>query len=206
MSTVDTCGILTIKHSHPLTINMAQKQNEHHGCMWNSDNQTLTSFDYKHDTEAEWASWIHVEFWQSSTHILWSQTWHRSRISTLDACDILIIKHSLPVITNIAQKQNEHHGCMWNSDNQALTSCNHKHSSCTETEWAPWMHVEFWKPNTHLLWSQIHRSTVSTVDWCGILTILYSLPVITNMAQKENEHSGGNLTTKCSPTVITNMA
>jgi len=167
MSTMDACGILTIKHSHPLIIHVAQKQNEHHGCMWNSDNQPLTCCDHKHNTEAEWAPWMHVEFWQSSTHFLWSQIWHRSRMSTMDACGILKIKHSLPVITkwhrsrmstmnacgiltikhslpmitNMAQKQNEHHGCMWNSDNQALTSCDHKHG--TEAEWAPWMHAEF---------------------------------------------------------------
>jgi len=163
--------------------NTAQKQNQHHGCMWKSDNQTLTGFDYKHDTETESAPWIHVEFWQSSTHILWLQTWHRSRMSTMDGCDILTIKHSLPVITNIPQKQNEEHACMWYPDNQAPTSCNHKH--CTAIEWAPWMHVEYWKPSTHLLWSQIkHRSTVNIVHRCRILTILYSLPVITNMVQK----------------------
>jgi len=50
----------------------------------------------------------------------------------MDECGILTIKNLLPVITNIAQKQNEHHGCMWNSDNQALTSCDHKHG--TEAE------------------------------------------------------------------------
>jgi hypothetical protein len=53
MSTMDACGILTIKHSHTVITNMAQKQNEHHGCMWNSDNQALTSCDHKHGTEAE---------------------------------------------------------------------------------------------------------------------------------------------------------
>ena len=79
MSTIDACRILTIKyslpvvtnmaqkqnehcgcmwnsdnkHSQALITNMAQKQNEHHGCMWNSDNQALTRFDHKHGTEAE---------------------------------------------------------------------------------------------------------------------------------------------------------
>jgi hypothetical protein len=53
MSTMDACGILKIKHSHTVITNMAQKQNEHHGCMQNSDNQALTSFDHKHGTEAE---------------------------------------------------------------------------------------------------------------------------------------------------------
>ena len=33
-------------------------------------------------------------------------------MSTMDACDILTIKHSLPVIINIAQKQDEHYGCI----------------------------------------------------------------------------------------------
>jgi len=179
MGTMDACGILNIKHSQALITNMAQKQNEHHGCMWNSDNQALTYCDHKHSTEAEWAPWMHVEFWQSGTHRLWLQTWHSSRMSTIDACGIQTMKHSHTVITNMAQKQNEHHGCMWYShnkhslpvitnipqkqneqhgcmwypDNQALTSCDYKHS--TEREWAPWMHVEFWKPITHLLWSQI---------------------------------------------------
>ena len=138
---MDECGILTIKNLLPVITNIAQKQNEHHGCMWNSDNQALTSCDHKHGTEAEWAPWMHVEFWQSSTHSLWSHTWHRSRMSTMDACGILTIKHSLAVITNTAQKQNEPHGCMWNPDNQVLTSFDHKHG--TEAEWAPWTHVEF---------------------------------------------------------------
>jgi hypothetical protein len=44
-------------------------------------------------------------------------------------CRILKIKHSLAVITNMAHKQNEHHGCMWNSENQALTSFHHKHGT-----------------------------------------------------------------------------
>jgi hypothetical protein len=48
------------------------------------------------------------------------------------ACGILTIKHSHTVITNMAQNRNEHHGCMWNSDNQALTYCDHKHG--TEAE------------------------------------------------------------------------
>jgi len=50
---MDTCKILTIKHSLAVITNMAQKQNEHCGYMWNSDNQALTSSDYKHGTEAE---------------------------------------------------------------------------------------------------------------------------------------------------------
>jgi len=141
MSTMDACGILKIKHSLPVITNMEHKHNDHPACMWNADNQALTCFDHEHGTEAEWAPWMHVEFWQSSTHILWSQTCHRSRMSTIDACGILTIKHSHPLITNIAQKQNEHHGCMWNSDNQALTCCDHKHN--TDAEWALWMHVEF---------------------------------------------------------------
>ena len=183
MSTMHASEILTIKHSHPVFTNMAQKQNEHHRCMWTSDNQALTRFDYKHGTEAEWASCMHMGFWQSRTHLLWSQTWHRSRMSIIHACDILTIKYWLSVITDIAQKQNEHYECMWYPDNQVLTSCDHNH--CTETEWAPWMHVGFWKPSTHFLQSQIwHRSRVSTVDGCEILTILYSHTVITNMAQK----------------------
>ena len=81
-------------------------------------------------------------------------------MSTIDACRILTIKYSLPVVTNMAQKQNENCGCMWNSDNkhsqtlitnmaqkqkqnehpgcmrnfdnQALTYCDHKHG--TEAE------------------------------------------------------------------------
>jgi hypothetical protein len=154
MSTVDACGILTIKHSLAVITNMAQKQNECHGCMWNSNNQALTYCDHKHNTEAEWAPWMHVKFWQSSTHFLWSQTWHRSRIRTVDACGILIIKHSLAVIRNMAQKQNVH-----------------------------WMHVEFWQSSTHTLWSQTwHRSRMSAMDACGILTIMHSHPVNTNMA------------------------
>jgi len=55
MSTMDVCRILTIKHSQALITNMVQKQNEHHehhGCIWNSDNQALTSFDHKCGTEA----------------------------------------------------------------------------------------------------------------------------------------------------------
>jgi len=135
MNTMDACGILTIKHWHPVITNMAQKQNEHHGCMWNPHNQTLTYCDHKNMAQAEWAPWMYVEFWQSSTHMLWSQTWHRIRVSTMDACGILTIRHSLPVIINMEQKQNEHHGWMWNSDNQALTPCDHKHG--TEAEWAP---------------------------------------------------------------------
>jgi len=51
------------------------------------------------------------------------------------------MEHLLPMITSMAQKQNEHLGCMWNSDNQALTSFDHKHG--TEAEWAPWMQGEF---------------------------------------------------------------
>jgi len=147
MSTMDSCRILTVKHSLPVITNMAQKQNEHHGCMWNSDNQALTCCHHKHGTEAEWASWTHVEFWQSSIHILWLQTWHRSRMSTMDACGILIIKHSHTMITNMAQKQNEHHECMWNIDNRTLTSCNHKHD--TEAEQEPSMHVEYRQSSTH---------------------------------------------------------
>ena len=42
------------------------------------------------------------------------------------------IEHLLPIITDMAQKQNEHHGCMWNADNQALTPCDHKYG--TEAE------------------------------------------------------------------------
>jgi len=95
MSTMDACRILTIKHSLTLITNMAQKQNEHHECMWNSENQALTYYDHKHGTEEEWVPWMHAEFWQSSTHSLWSQTWHRSRMSTMNACGILTIKHSL---------------------------------------------------------------------------------------------------------------
>ena len=54
MSTIDdACGILKIKHSHTVVTNVTQKQNEHCGCMWNSDNQALTNFDHKHDTDAE---------------------------------------------------------------------------------------------------------------------------------------------------------
>ena len=53
MSTMDVCDMLKIKHSLAMNTNMAQKQNEHHGCMWNSDNQALTSSGYKHGTEAE---------------------------------------------------------------------------------------------------------------------------------------------------------
>jgi hypothetical protein len=62
MSTMDPCGILTIKHSHTVISNMAQKQNEHHGFMWNIDNQALTSCHHKHSTEAESGPWMHVEF------------------------------------------------------------------------------------------------------------------------------------------------
>jgi len=62
MSTMDACGILTIKHSQALTTNMTQKQNEHHGYMWNSDNQALTYYDRKHGTEAESAPWMRVTF------------------------------------------------------------------------------------------------------------------------------------------------
>ena len=53
-------------------------------------------------------------------------------MSTMDRCKILKIKHSLTVIRNTVQKQNEHHECMWNSDNQALTYCDHRHG--TEAE------------------------------------------------------------------------
>jgi len=53
MSDMDTCEILTIKHSHTVITNMAQKQNEHYGYMWNSDNQALTCCGHKHGTEAE---------------------------------------------------------------------------------------------------------------------------------------------------------
>jgi len=188
MSMMDACRILTIKHSLAFITNMTQKHNEHHVSMWDSDNQALTSCDHNHGTETEWALCMHVEFWQSSTHILWSQTWHRSKVSTrnacgnltikhslalitnmaqkqnehMHACGILTIKHSLALITNIAQKQNEHHACIWNSDNQALTCCNHKHG--TEAKWAPCMHA------------------------CRILTIRHSQALITNMAQKQNEH------------------
>jgi len=235
MSIIDACGILTIKHLLAIITNMAQKQNEHHGYMQNSDNQALTSFDHKHGTEAEWAPCMHVGFWQSSTHRLWWQTWYRSTISTMDACEILTIKHSLALITNMAQKQNEHHewckmltikhlhplitnitqsrmstmdACriltikhshtvitnmaqkqnehhrhMHNSDNQALTCFDHKHD--IEAEWAPCMHMGFWQSNTHLLWSQTwHRSRMSTMHACAILTIKHSLALITNIAQK----------------------
>jgi len=50
---MDACGNLTMKHSLAVIINMAQKQNEHHGCMWNSENDALTRFNHKHGTEAE---------------------------------------------------------------------------------------------------------------------------------------------------------
>ena len=53
-------------------------------------------------------------------------------MSTMDECGNLAIRDSLAVIRNMAQKQNEHHGCMWKYDNQALTCCDHKHS--TEAE------------------------------------------------------------------------
>jgi len=96
---MNACGILTIKHSHTVITDMAQKQNEHYGCMWYSDNQALTSCDYKHCTEAGWALWMHMISWQSSTHFLWSQ------------------------------KLNEHHGCMWDFENQVLTFCDHKYGT-----------------------------------------------------------------------------
>ena len=50
---MNACEILTIKHSHTMITNMAQKQNEHHGYMQNSDNEALTRCDHKHGTEAE---------------------------------------------------------------------------------------------------------------------------------------------------------
>jgi len=180
--------------------------------MCNSNNQALTCFDHKHCTEVEWALWMDVISWQSSTHFLWSQMWHRNRMSTMDACEILTIKHSLAVITNMvqkqnehhriltikhslalirnmAEKQNEHHACMWHSDNQALTFCDHKH--CTETEWALWVHVISWQSSTHFLWSQsLQRNRMSTMDACGILKTKHVLPVITNMAQKQHEYCG----------------
>jgi hypothetical protein len=53
MSTIDACEILTIKYSHTVITNMAQHQNKHHACMWNSDNQALTPCDHKHGTELE---------------------------------------------------------------------------------------------------------------------------------------------------------
>jgi len=135
MSTMHASEILTIKHLLPVVINRAQKHNEHHGYMWNSHNQVLTSCSHIHGTEAKWAPWMHVEFWQSGTHILCSQTWHRSRMSTIHASEILTIKHSLAIITNVTQKQNEHHRCMWNSDNQSLTSFDYIYG--TEVEWTP---------------------------------------------------------------------
>jgi len=173
--------------------------------------QALTYCDHKHGTEAEWAPWMHAEFWQSSTHSLWSWTSHRSRMSTMDACKIMTIKHLHSLTTNMAQKLNKHDGCMLKSDNQVLTPFDHKHDTEAEwalwmhvitdnealtsfdhkhgkeAEWAPWMNVEFWKSSTHLLWSQTwHRSRVSTVDVCRILTMKHSHTMITNMAQKQN--------------------
>jgi len=50
----------------------------------------------------------------------------------MDQYGNLTIKHSLAVITNMAQKQNSQNKWMWKSDNQALTSCDHKHD--TEAE------------------------------------------------------------------------
>jgi len=209
---MDACGILTIKHSLALITNMAQKQNEHCESMWSSDNQALTSCDHKHGTEAEWAPWTHVEFWQSSTHFLWPQKWHRSRMSTMDTCGILTIKHSLSLIRNMAQKQNEYCGCMWNSDNQILTSCDYRskmstvdacgiltitHSLALIKNMAQKQNEHcgcMWNSDnqsTHILWSPTwHKSRMRTVDACGILTIKHSLAVITNMAQKQNEHCG----------------
>jgi hypothetical protein len=56
-------------------------------------------------------------------------------MSTMDECGILKIKHSLAMITNMAQKQSEHCGCMQNSDNEALTYYDHKYG--TKAELAP---------------------------------------------------------------------
>jgi hypothetical protein len=53
MSTIDACGILTIKHSLAVITNMAQKHGEYCGWMWNSDNLVLTFCDDKHGTEVE---------------------------------------------------------------------------------------------------------------------------------------------------------
>jgi len=178
------CGCIWNSDNLALTCcdhKMIQKQNEHPECILNSDNLALTRFDHKHGTEAEWAPWMHVEFWQSCTHRLWLQTWHRSRMSTMDACGILTIKHSHTVITNMVKKWNEHPRWMQNSENQALTCFDHKHG--TEGESAPRMHLEFWQLSAHLLWSQTwHRSGISTMDASGILTIKHTHPVVTNMA------------------------
>jgi len=54
----------------------------------------------------------------------------------MDGCVNLTINDSLPVITNMAQKQNEHNGWMYKPGNQALTYCNHKHG--TQGELAQW--------------------------------------------------------------------
>jgi hypothetical protein len=54
MSTMDACGIVTIKHSQAMTTKHGTEamHNEHDGCTWKSDNQALTRFDHEHGTEA----------------------------------------------------------------------------------------------------------------------------------------------------------
>ena len=132
--------------------------------------------DHKYGTEAEWAPWIHVIFWQSSTHILWPQTWHRSRMSTMDASD----NQALTPCDHKYGTETEWTPWMHvEFRNQALTSCDHKYG--TEAEWAPWMHVEFrnqaltscdYKYGTEAGWAPW---------WMWNLLIKYSPTMITNV-------------------------
>ena len=96
---MDECGNLTIKHSLPVITNIAWKQNSQNGWMWKS----------------------------TIMHSLAVIT--NMGIVKIDGCGNLTIKHSHPVLTNIEWKQNSQNGWIWNSDNQALTYCNHKHGT-----------------------------------------------------------------------------